>query len=108
MNNSNIQINAPSVSVYGTHKDTQINQLQKVYSTLFVRPMTRLEVAQLTGIERANVCRYVAELRKQNSVEVVRFGICPITKYNKVQFLTTNPELFPQKKQLDIIFDNEK
>ena len=108
MNNSNIQINAPSVSVYGNNKDTQFNQLQKVYSTLFMRPMTRLEVAQLTGIERANVCRYVAELRKQNSVEVVRFGICPITKHSRVQFLTTNPESFPQKKQLDIIFDNEK
>lgn len=106
MNNSNIQINAPSVSVYGNNKDTKINQLQKVYSTLFVRPMTRLEVAQLTGIERANVCRYVAELRKQNNVEVVRLGVCPITKHSRVQFLTTNPELSPQKKQLDIIFDN--
>ena len=104
----NNHYNTPSVSLNGNNKDTKINQLQKVYSTLFVRPMTMLEVAQLTGIERANVCRYVAELRKQNSVEVVRFGICPITKHSRVQFLTTNPELFPQKKQLDIIFDNEK
>ena len=108
MNNSNIQINAPSVSVYGNNKDTQFNQLQKVYSTLFMRPMTRRDAARLTGIERANVCRYFAELRKQKSVEVVLFGICPITNHSRVQFRTTNPELFPQKKQLDIIFDNEK
>ena len=102
----NNHYNTPSVSLNGNNKDTKINQLQKVYSTLFVRPMTMLEVAQLTGIERAKVCRYVAELRKQNNVEVVRLGVCPIAKHSRVQFLTTNPALVPQRKQLDLIFDN--
>lgn len=99
-------LSTPLISLNGNNKDTKINQLQKVYSTLFVRPMTMLEVAQLTGIERANVCRYVAELRKQNNVEVVRLGVCPITKHSRVQFLTTNPSLFPQETQLGLSFDN--
>lgn len=103
MNNHN---NAPYVSLNSYHKDNNINQLQRVYSTLFARPMTMYEVALTTGIERANVCRYVAELRKSNSIAVVRLGICPITKYSRVQFLTTNPALFPQETQLGLSFDN--
>lgn len=103
MNNHN---NAPYLSLNSYHKDNNINQLQRVYSTLFARPMTMYEVALITGIERANVCRYVAELRKSNSIAVVRLGICPITRHDRVQFLTTNPALFPQKTQLGLSFDN--
>ena len=103
MNNHN---NAPYLSLNSYHKDNNINQLQRVYSTLFARPMTMYEVALITGIERANVCRYVAELRKSNSIAVVRLGICPITRHDRVQFLTTNPALFPQETQLGLSFDN--
>ena len=103
MNNHN---NAPYLSLNSYHKDNNINQLQRVYSTLFARPMTMYEVALITGIERANVCRYVAELRKCNNIAVVRLGICPITKYSRVQFLTTNPAFFPQETQLGLSFDN--
>jgi hypothetical protein len=103
MNNHN---NAPYLSLNSYHKDNNINQLQRVYSTLFARPMTMYEVALITGIERANVCRYVAELRKSNSIAVVRLGICPITRHDGVQFLTTNPALFPQETQLGLSFDN--
>lgn len=98
--------NAPLISLNGNNKDSNNNQLQRVYSTLFARPMTMYEVALITGIERANVCRYVAELRKSNSIAVVRLGICPITRHDGVQFLTTNPALFPQETQLDLSFDN--
>ncbi len=103
MNNHN---NAPYVSLNSYYKDNNINQLQRVYSTLFARPMTMYEVALITGIERANVCRYVAKLRKSNSIAVVRLGICPITGYSRVQFLTTSPALFPQETQLGLSFDN--
>lgn len=102
MNNHN---NAPYLSLNSYHKDNNINQLQRVYSTLFARPMTMYEVALITGIERANVCRYVAELRKCNNIAVVRLGICPITKYSRVQFLTTNPALFSKNTQLDLSFE---
>ena len=99
-------LSTPLISLNGQHKDSNINQLQRVYSTLFARPMTMYEVALTTGIERANVCRYVAELRKNNNIAVVRLGICPITRHDRVQFLTTNPALFPQKTQLGLSFDN--
>ena len=102
----NNHINAPYVSLNSYYKDNNINQLQRVYSTLFARPMTMYEVALITGIERANVCRYVAELRKCNNIAVVRLGICPITRHDRVQFLTTNPALFPQETQLGLSFDN--
>ena len=47
-----------------------------------------------TGILRANICRYVAKLRKQNSIRIVQKSICPISK-RRAGYYTTNTELFP-------------
>lgn len=94
---------APFVSVAKHLKDsTNLAQSQLVYKALFKRPMTRLEVSKVTDIERANVCRYVGKLRKSNRIAVVRVGICPISKYSKVEFLTTNPDLYPKNNQLNL------
>lgn len=67
------------------------DQLKKVSIAFYEQPRTRFEVAQLCGVYRANVCRYVARLQKLNQIKVVRRGICPITKMGGVEFLSTNP-----------------
>jgi hypothetical protein len=71
-----------------------IRQIQKVFIAFHREPKTMLMVSIETGILRANICRYVAELGKQNRICIVRKGICPITKH-RAGFYTTNPELFP-------------
>lgn len=69
------------------HLETQFQQIVEV---LRERPLTMLQASQLTKIERAAVCRYIATLRKGDRVQVVRIGLCPITKH-RAGFYTTNP-----------------
>lgn len=54
---------------------------------------TMKTVSVKTGIDRANICRYIAKRRKQNKIYLVKYGICPITKTGGVGFYTTNVEL---------------
>lgn len=69
-------------------------QMKKVFKAFQQHPKTMLMVSIETGILRANLCRYVAVWRKENRIQVVRKGVCPISKEGGVQFLTTNPEYF--------------
>ncbi len=69
-------------------------QFKIIFQAFYNQPKTMLMVAVETGILRANICRYVAELQKQNRISIVRKGFCPISKH-RAGFYTTNPELFP-------------
>lgn len=57
--------------------------------------LTMLQVAHMTGIERANICRRVAELRETDNIYLVRKGLCPITKH-RAGFYTTDREQYLQ------------
>ncbi len=70
-------------------------QTRRAYKAFYSKPKTMLMVSIETGILRANLCRYVAKWKKQNTIKIIGFGICPISKSRGVQFLTTNPDLFP-------------
>lgn len=61
---------------------------------------TMKAVSVRTGIDRANICRFVANYRKENRIYLVKFGICPITKAFRVGFYTTNYELYLSLKTL--------
>ena len=69
-------------------------QMKRVFAALYIQPKTMLMVAVETGILRANICRHVAELSKENCIKIVRKGICPFSKHS-AGFYTTNPEMFP-------------
>lgn len=75
-------------------------QRTTLFKAFHKQPKTMLMVSIETGIRQSNICRRVAELRKQNRIKIVRKGICPISKSTGVQFLTTNPDLFPIVKPL--------
>lgn len=70
-------------------------QMQRVFTAFLRHPKTMLTVSVETGVMRSNITRYVAKWRKQNRIKTIRKGICPISKSTGVQFLTTNPDLFP-------------
>lgn len=73
----------------GQNKNIQISpQFQTVFKSFLRQPKTMLMVSQETNILRANICRYVAELRKYNRIQVVKKGICPISKH-PASFYTT-------------------
>jgi len=73
-------------------KDTHYNQLCKTKSAFFDKPRTMMAVAKQVGIDRANVCWYVRDLRKHDAIWLVRKGTCPITKWDDVGYYSTNPK----------------
>ncbi len=78
----------------GQGKDTKISgQMTKVFNAFSTQPKTMKMVSIQTGIDRANICRYVAEWKEQNSIQEVRKGLCRITKH-RAGYLTTDPTLF--------------
>lgn len=88
--------NTSSKSLYkGQSKDTNFHtQKQRVFEALYSQPKTMLMVAFETGILRANVCRHVARLKKQDCIRLIKENICPISKH-RAGYYSTNPELFP-------------
>ena len=54
--------------------------------------LTRLQIAYKLGIERATICRRVAELKEMGQLWVVRKGLDPITD-TRAEFLTTNKRI---------------
>jgi hypothetical protein len=91
------------------NKDTHfLVQMKRVFASLSEQPKTMLMVEVETGIMRSNICWYVREWRKSNNVAIVKLGDCPISKHGGVQYLTTNPKLFPnQSNQLNLFSDDK-
>ena len=52
----------------------------------YLEGATRLQIARGTGIERATICRRVAELRERGLLHVHHEGLDPITN-TKAEFL---------------------
>lgn len=80
------------------------NQSNKMYQALLENSLTRYEVAKLTGIDRANICRYVGHLFDRDLIAVTKKRRCSISGYPYVEELTTNRDLFPEDNQLSFDF----
>ncbi|MDR2385543.1 MAG: hypothetical protein LBD80_07800 [Tannerella sp.] len=65
-----------------------------------------LQVSIETGILRANICRYIAEMEGKGYIRVIRKGYCPYTQ-SRAGFYSTDEALFtkPYDGQLTL-FDN--
>jgi hypothetical protein len=100
--NSKKRITGESVTYKQRYKKLTIEQqfsaTQKAfYSDVF----TMKTVSIMLGIDRANICRYVATLKKGELIAKVKTDLCPITKH-RAGFYTTNPELMPTNNQLKL------
>lgn len=84
------------------HEDTKFrSQIKEVYRQLFNNAYTMKEVSVITGIDRANICRYIRILRKNNLIAIVKKDYCSVTRY-KANRYTTNPEFIPVSLQLKL------
>ena len=54
-------------------------QIDSVLAAFSAGAYTMLEVARLTGIERAGICRYVATLTRSKKIRFVGKSICSIS-----------------------------
>jgi hypothetical protein len=90
------------------YKDNHfVTQYQIVYESFKERPKTMLKVTVETGILRANICRYIAEMKKKGFIQVIRKGYCPCTGHT-AGFYSTDKALFSNTnvQQLNL-FDYE-
>jgi hypothetical protein len=83
-----------------THFDTQY---QTVYQSFKERAKTMLEVSIETGILRANICRYIADMEEKGLIQMIYKDYCPYTHF-AAGFYSTNGDLFtkPDVQQLDL------
>lgn len=77
------------------------NQYRKVSNAFSQEPKSRLMAAMETDIFIQNVCRYVDMLIDLNQIAIARMDYCKITN-QLVEYLTTNPDLFPPNNQLEL------
>lgn len=79
-------------------KDTHFQaQKQIVFNYLLTHTSTMKMVEVATGIDRANICRFFAEFRKENSIYKGRSGVCMITKFRAIYYTTRSHCLIIEK-----------
>ena len=87
-------------------KDTKhLADYKRTYEYFLQKPATMFQCEVDTGIPRPYVCWYVRLFRKNNDIQIVRHGRCPISKYDGVQFLSTDKKLFNQQVKQPSLFD---
>ena len=84
-------------------KDSYKSQYDKVLEA-FSTPKTMLMVARETGIERANICRYVQRAVEIGVLFFVSYSLCAITLH-KAGFYTTDKSLIHKPMQLELFED---
>ena len=74
-------------------------QIKRVFEAFKRKPSTMLMVSIETGILRANICRYVAEWQKSNSIHLLKQGLCKVSKH-RAGYYSTDTNLFTQPLKL--------
>ena len=94
-------LNTPSKSLhYRQSEDKHFEvQMKRVFAAFKRKPSTMLMVSIETGILRANICRYVAKWQKNNSIHLLKQGLCEVSKHRS-GYYTTDKNLFTQTLKL--------
>ncbi len=72
---------------------------EKIFFAFLKENNTTCTVAcNALNIQQKNATRYVDNGKKRNTLHVTHLGVCPCTGRRGVQFLTTNPDLFPPQQ----------
>ena len=50
-----------------------------VFKSFSIQPKTMKMVSVETGIDRANICRFISKWTDENRIEIVRKGFCKIS-----------------------------
>ena len=97
---SSINTQSLVINSYKQGKDTDlINQFNEVYRGFFEQPQSMKMLSVKLKIDRANICWFCRDLRKNNQIDIAKKGVCKITN-RVVNFYTTNPDLFFHSNQL--------
>lgn len=83
---------AHSLNTYDKGSDFR-TQYQIIYQSFKEHPKTMLDVSLETGILRANICRYVADMEDKGLIQLLYKTEDEHTKFT-AGYYTTNKELF--------------
>lgn len=97
-----VDFNREYLSNDGQEENCLLVQKKKVYLTLLKKSMTMLELDNLTGIRRANICRHIKSLTDENKIAIISQRKCTISGCNHVNEYTANRDLFPLSNQLEM------
>lgn len=84
---------AAPINLNGSKDTDSIAQYQVVYQSFMEKPKTMLDVFLETGILRANICRYVADMEDKGLIQLLYKMDDEHTKC-KAGYYTTNKALF--------------
>jgi transposase len=62
-------------------KATNFNQKETVLQAFEGNSKSMLMVAKITGVERANITRYIAKFKKHGQITLIGFSACKISGY---------------------------
>lgn len=72
------------------HKDTTFSA--KVFKAFYHKEgRTMKQVALLLKVERSSITQLVNDWKLSGKMQIIKYGICPITESGGVQFLSTYP-----------------
>lgn len=101
-----------STTTHSLNKHDKGNEFQAQYQTVFQsfkeHPKTMLDVSLETGILRANICRYVADMEDKGLIQLLYKAGDGNTKFT-AGYYTTDKELFNQvgDRQLKLFGEGE-
>lgn len=97
----NKPLNTPGKSSHKRHREDKHfeGQMKQALAAFKRKPSTMLMVSVETGILRANLCRYVAEWRKQGKIHLLKQGLCEVSKH-RAGYYTVDTNLFTQTLKL--------
>jgi hypothetical protein len=72
-------------------------QRNKYFAYLLLQTASNSMVCNAIGIECKHGTRHKRKLEKLGLLKVIHIGICQLTKYSGVQYLSTNPEIILKK-----------
>lgn len=84
---------AAPINLNGSKDTDFVSQYQVVYQSFMEKPKTMLDVFLETGILRANICRYVADMENKGLIQLLYKMDDEHTKC-KAGYYTTNKALF--------------
>ena len=90
---------------FSADKDTRfVTQFRTVYHLFQQQPQTMLQVSIKSGILRANICRYIADMEQKGIIQIIKTGRCPFSKHS-AGFYSTDKALFNKKIAQPSLFD---
>ena len=79
----------------------KLDEMTLFYNFLLDKVTSCTEVSKKLGIVQKNLTRYKRRFQKLGMLAVVKRHKCPVTN-REVQFITTDPNQFPEPQQLNL------